>query len=1050
MSSIKYPSGSEWRKWDLHVHTPASILNNGFGDDWDKYVKCLFDYAIENQIACIGLTDYFSIEGYKKVKEDYISSDEKLKELFADQISDDKNFIEKVRSILLLPNIELRLEDVVSTVSVDGKYKNSKLEYHLIINNDLSVQQIEENILGQIKFNNNSSVAFGSDMLPLTKTNIERFGKKLKKDQSEFKGKSDYEVGCRCASINFSSLIDTLKKTSNELYNNCVLVFVEDDITKISWADSAHQIRKNIYANSHLAFSSNPKTIEWGILDTTKDEFTSYKGCIWGSDAHDYVSLFNPSQNRHCWIKADPTFDGLKQTIIHPQQRIYIGAIPPFLDNVEKNKSKYIKELHVSKKNDAKNSENWFDIQLPLNPGLVAIVGNKGSGKSALADIIGYVGHSTAMQYASFLHNTRFQREDKKYAADYTATIKWRDGHVISEDNLYEVENDAIGEYVKYLPQKFIETICGNIDSEFQDEINNVVFSYLDKSVKGDALNLKELIEKECATIYVEIENERNKLNRINQLIVKLEDKKAPKFKKQCEQHLKQLEEEYRRVQNNKPKEVKDPYKIEDAGKAKRILEIDKLIEQIDSEIIENESMLNNTNYCINELKGIADTIDSIENDTNELNERYNIFLNDYTDKNLNPEKPLLALSKNNRELKRFIKEFELQKEQINTKLKPVLVDIQWDNEEAVERMQDSLEESLYFKKAKLFNEKEKLVMESSSEQQLYEKYRSDLKDWEDSLEKIKGDNKTEGSINYYKSLLTHIDEELVRELANADNKRNKCLRSIYNKNKQITEILAEIYLPVKDKLSSVLKHTDDVIEFSADLVESKDLADEIIDKINKRSKGRFYGVSNTRHIIDQLIRGSNFSEWDGFENFFNGLVKEIRSDYDELSNLLPKREKFYSFLTNMRYISAEYTLKLDGKTINELSAGERGLLLLVFYLALSKDSNPLIIDQPEDNLDNQSVYNRLVPCILEAKNNRQVIIVTHNPNIAVACDAEQIVFCDIDKTNMHITYSSGSIENTIIRNCIIDVLEGTKPAFDLRKSKYYFDLLNFRRENGD
>lgn len=113
----------------------------------------------------------------------------------------------------------------------------------------------------------------------------------------------------------------------------------------------------------------------------------------------------------------------------------------------------------------------------------------------------------------------------------------------------------------------------------------------------------------------------------------------------------------------------------------------------------------------------------------------------------------------------------------------------------------------------------------------------------------------------------------------------------------------------------------------------------------------------------------------------------------------------------------------------------------MVFYLALSKENIPLIIDQPEDNLDNQSIYSKLVPCILEAKKNRQVIIVTHNPNIAVACDAEQMIYCDIDKTKTRITYGSGSIENIAIRKKVIDVLEGTEPAFDLRKSKYFFDL---------
>jgi len=63
---MKHVRGSEWRKWDLHVHTPASALNNRYGGDWDKYVKALFCQAVSKNIACIGITDDFSIEGYKK------------------------------------------------------------------------------------------------------------------------------------------------------------------------------------------------------------------------------------------------------------------------------------------------------------------------------------------------------------------------------------------------------------------------------------------------------------------------------------------------------------------------------------------------------------------------------------------------------------------------------------------------------------------------------------------------------------------------------------------------------------------------------------------------------------------------------------------------------------------------------------------------------------------------------------------------------------------------------------------------------------------------
>src|SRR5437899_7074842 len=77
--------GSKWRKWDLHVHTPASVLNNGFGSDWDAYVKNLFTILISKKIAVVGITDYFNIDGYKKLTEDYLKNEAKLATLFTPQ-----------------------------------------------------------------------------------------------------------------------------------------------------------------------------------------------------------------------------------------------------------------------------------------------------------------------------------------------------------------------------------------------------------------------------------------------------------------------------------------------------------------------------------------------------------------------------------------------------------------------------------------------------------------------------------------------------------------------------------------------------------------------------------------------------------------------------------------------------------------------------------------------------------------------------------------------------------------------------------------------------
>ena len=66
--------GSEWRKWDLHVHTPESVLNNQFGD-WDSYVQELFKAAIRDSIHAIGITDYYIPEGYRRLKKEYLQND---------------------------------------------------------------------------------------------------------------------------------------------------------------------------------------------------------------------------------------------------------------------------------------------------------------------------------------------------------------------------------------------------------------------------------------------------------------------------------------------------------------------------------------------------------------------------------------------------------------------------------------------------------------------------------------------------------------------------------------------------------------------------------------------------------------------------------------------------------------------------------------------------------------------------------------------------------------------------------------------------------------
>jgi hypothetical protein len=139
--------------------------------------------------------------------------------------------------------------------------------------------------------------------------------------------------------------------------------------------------------------------------------------------------------------------------------------------------------------------------------------------------------------------------------------------------------------------------------------------------------------------------------------------------------------------------------------------------------------------------------------------------------------------------------------------------------------------------------------------------------------------------------------------------------------------------------------------------------------------------------------------------------------------------------------LASDDSLRLS-HSFSKMCRSSEGTLLLIFYLLIDRRDIPLIIDQPEDNLDNQTVYDMLVACLREARSRRQVIIVTHNPNLGVVSDADQIIHSQIDKQNNRnkVTYTSGSIENPVTNGYSITVLEGTRPAFVHREQKYQSD----------
>lgn len=148
-------------------------------------------------------------------------------------------------------------------------------------------------------------------------------------------------------------------------------------------------------------------------------------------------------------------------------------------------------------------------------------------------------------------------------------------------------------------------------------------------------------------------------------------------------------------------------------------------------------------------------------------------------------------------------------------------------------------------------------------------------------------------------------------------------------------------------------------------------------------------------------------------------------------------------WLFSTNHISISYDKTFNGAPLKVLSPGTKGVLLMLLYLGVDKnDTRPLLIDQPEDNLDPESVFNILVPYFLEAKKRRQIIMVTHNPNLVVATDSDQVIVAKISPKDINrlpvFTYLGGGLENPVIVDKICSILDGGEDAFRKREQRYF------------
>lgn len=325
--------------------------------------------------------------------------------------------------------------------------------------------------------------------------------------------------------------------------------------------------------------------------------------------------------------------------------------------------------------------------------------------------------------------------------------------------------------------------------------------------------------------------------------------------------------------------------------------------------------------------------------------------------------------------------------------------------------------------------------------------YRTRLSKWQTQLDALYGDSDTVGTLRWLEVQLTNITKNIPLELTRLEQDRQEKAKEIHHQLKYLVSKYQELTQSVQRHIQGEeLTREKYKVEFEIELIEYG-MADHLFNIINQ-STGTFSGIQEGRERVQEIVSNYNFSSADESFSFAIDILGKLNKNHKNvpptdvaLDKLLKKGHKvkdIYNFLFGFEYLSPQFSLSLNGKSLKRLSPGERGILLLIFYLVVDCGDEPLIIDQPEGNLNNQSIFDNLVPVFKKAKEKRQIIVVTHNPNLAVVCDAEQIIHAKIDfQDGNRIHFESGALENPIFNKLSLDVLEGTTPAFDARRLTY-------------
>ena len=480
------------------------------------------------------------------------------------------------------------------------------------------------------------------------------------------------------------------------------------------------------------------------------------------SDNH---NILNYAVKTPCWIKADPAFKAFQQIISDPLERVYVGELPPSVDRVRKNSTKYLKSISFKKLPHSGLDEDWFSGTVSFNPGLVAIIGNKGMGKTALAESVGLLGNSAQSASFSFLAPAKFKQLKENKASHFEAVVEWCDGHIAVRRLSDSIDVNA-REAVSYIPQNYLETICNEIqmaNSTFERELKSVIFSHVDDATRLGTESLDTLINFRTEQTHSRMNQIRSEMREINKKILELQKLGSAETKLTIEGLFSEKTRELEAHDRAKPVEVQKP----------------------ETDLIKRQ-----------EMQAIADAIEEQQKQSGILAvELRRVEFNNRTAqlRKAVAERVLGRLRNFQLQYDDFLTEAKADCEEIGLKMTD-LVKINFDSitPAAIKADAESTIELAATEKADIEarisdikNRVSELTQKLDAPNIQYQTYLRELEGWKQRRELISGDREKAGTVSYLQAQLKDL-EKIPTELENAKASREAKSRELYRELEQL------------------------------------------------------------------------------------------------------------------------------------------------------------------------------------------------------------------------------------------------------------------------